>query len=196
MRHSLKFITAAGAALALVGCLNGAETQSEARIAQEKRVEFINESSMSVAEAAGLQASNPFHDEIVKSLDALGCPKLSRLFTDLLDYQGSVERPLPASFVDYLACFGVSGSGTPDDIDVVYAKFEDPVALLDCICGGSGLSELLEGKIELFSVQASAAAEAFSASNSKPADTYNGSSTKPADVYNGSSSKPADTFSN
>lgn len=170
MRHSLKFITAAGAALALVGCLNGAETQSEARIAQEKRVEFINESSMSVAEAAGLKASNPFHDEIVKSLDALGCPKLSRLFTDLMDYQGSVERPLPASFVDYLACFGVSGSGTPDDIDVVYTKFEDPVALLDCICGGSGLSDLyFGGNFNLTTFQGSTSAAAGTAFDGKSA---------------------------
>lgn len=193
--HGFK-VAAVGITFALAGCL-GADQKAEMETAREKRVTFVNETSLSAVEAAGIPlAKSANNDQITQALDQLGCPKLSKLFSDLSNFQGTWEKPLPASFIDYLSCFGIQGNGTLDDIDVVYDKLQNPTALLDCICGGSALSELLAGKIELFSVQASAAAEAFSASNSKPADTYNGSSTKPADVYNGSSSKPADTFSN
>lgn len=189
-------IAAVGTLFALAGCL-GADQKSEAEIAREKRVAFVNETSQSAVEAAGISLpKSAANDELAKALDQLGCPKLSKLFSDLSSFQGTWEKPLPASFLDYLSCFGINGSGTLDDIDVISEKLKNPTELLDCICGSDALSQLVAGKIELFSVQASAAAEVFNASNSKPADTYNGSSSKPADVYNGSSSKPADTFSN
>lgn len=161
--HGFKFFTTVGAALALAGCLSGADQQAETDVAREKRVTFVTETSLSAAEAAGVNVENPFHAEIVKSLDALGCPKLSRLFTDLADFQGTPTQTLPASFVDYLSCFGVSANGTLDDIDVVYEKFENPTQLLDCICGGTGLSDMYFGgdfSLKAFEGRTSAAAGA------------------------------------
>jgi hypothetical protein len=192
-------IAPAGVALVFAGCLSGADQQAEARAEQEKRVTFITETSKSAAAAAGVNAENPFHAEIVASLDALGCPKLSRLFTDLLDFQGSEDRPLPASFVEYLACFGVSGSGTLDDIDVVYAKFENPTQLLDCICGGTGLSDLyLGGNFALTNFQGSTSAAAGVAfdgkSSSSAGSSFDGKSSSGAgSSFDGKSSSGAGT---
>lgn len=191
--HGFK-IAALGTVFALAGCL-GADQKSEMETAREKRVAFVNETSLSAIEAANI-AVGPSNAEIAKSLDQLGCPKLSKLFTDLSTFQGTWEKPLPQSFIEYLSCFGIQGNGTLDDIDIISEKLNNPTELLDCICGSNALSQLLVGKIELFSAQTSAAAQVFTVSDSKTADNYDASGSKAADQYDGSGSKPADTFSN
>lgn len=188
---------AAGLALALGGCLSGADQSAEERQARANSLKFIQESSAPISTqvaAEGDNNANPFHGPILDNLEAIGCPKLANLFRDMTSYQGSVEQPFPQSFHDYLSCFGIDVNATIHDIDGVYAKFENPKELLDCICGGSGLSDLLEGKFEVFSAQAAAAAESFDAANASAATSADISNAKTADDFDASQSEAAGNF--
>jgi hypothetical protein len=161
-------IFGAVASLSLAGCLSA--SQDEPSRADANSVKFVQESS------AGLAKANATSN--LPDISALGCPKLEKLFEDIETFQVSEDEPLPQSFKDYLSCFGISGNPDADDYDVVWEKLQNPTELLDCICGGSGLSNAFRTQQwTLFSASASAAAgSAFNAgASSAGGSTFNAS---------------------
>jgi len=171
--------------LALAGCMgvDGAGDTQEAELNAGK-LKFVQETSYSAANAAGINVSaNAENDAAIEQIRSLGCPNLADFFDEMKTFQGTETKPFPGSAKPLFACFGINGSGTLDDIDVVYEKLADLTTLLDCVCGSNALSQLLGGKIELFSVQAAAAAEAFDVTNSQVAAKFDASKSKAADTY-------------
>ncbi len=190
-------ILGAGALALLSGCLSGSDLSAEARQARANDLKFIQESSAPIAAQVSPGAFD--HHDLSDQLDAIGCPKLGALFRDLFKYSleaDETDGSFPQSFVDYLACFGLKPGVAPTEaqLNEMMMKFQNPQELLNCICGGDGLSLLLAGKIELFSAQGSAAADVFTASNSKAAEAYDGSNSKAADNHDASQSKAAENF--
>jgi hypothetical protein len=184
----LTILSAVCIGLAMLGGCMGVDRdeQAENRATDAKRLQFINETSASLAKSAV--------GPVAPDFDALGCPKLGSLFKDMVSDQGTESQPFPQSFKEYLSCFGFSGNGKPDDIDVFWEKIQNPTELLDCICGGSALSDLLAGKLEVFSASASVAAgAAFNATQSSAAGSaFNASSSTAAgSAFNGSQSNSA-----
>jgi hypothetical protein len=161
-------IASLAAVLALAGCMTNQDTASEK--ARADAAEFVNTS-------AGSLAKELAHDSgsIASQFDAIGCPKLGKLFEDFSHYTGQGE--FPQSFVDYLSCFGLSANPTAEEIDGMTEKFQNPTELLDCICGGSGLSELYNKdylKWSAFDASTSAAASASFDGKTSAGDTFDG----------------------
>ncbi|MCD6024505.1 MAG: hypothetical protein K0Q91_1421 [Fibrobacteria bacterium] len=173
------------AALAIAGCMTNQDQGAETTANAEK-VKFISATTASLAQvSAGTGASSTV------DYNAIGCPKLGKLVEDL---QTNTGNNLPQSFKDFLACFGISGSGSVEDIDAISHKIQNELpAILDCICGGTGLTDILYGTggaISAFSAaSSSAAASSFSASGSSAGEAFNSSSsTAGGSTYTGASS--------
>jgi len=195
-KHTLKFIAATASlagVLALAGCLNGADQKSEAQSAHERKVTFIAQTSEAAVQAAGI----PSNAEISANLEKIGCPKLAQLFSDFSTYQGSQSKPFPPSFIEHLSCFGINGNGTIEDIDSVTAKFQNPTQLLDCMCGGSALSDLLKGNVQAWSAfdgSVKAAASSFDGSTKAASGSFDGSSKGSTGGFDGSSKGTTGSF--
>jgi hypothetical protein len=195
MNTKLGLTILSAACLGLAGCLNG-DVDAENRAADAKRVSFIEQTAPVLGKAAAEEfpIGGNQNEIIAQNLEKIGCPKLAKLFRDMMDFQGTEDKPLPTSFTDYLSCFGVSGSGTLDDIDVVWEKFDDPEALLECICGGTGMTDYLNSVNFQWSVfqgaASTAAGSAFSgASSSSSGGGFSGSSSSSSGGgFDGSSS--------
>ncbi len=163
----LKFFPAA-AILSLAGCLGVEQDKTaETRQMDSQRIQFVEESASGLAKTV---FEGDFIDGFASELERIGCPKLAQLFRDM--YEPGVEG-VPQSFRDYLACFGITGSGTVDDVDAIMDRFDNPQQLLNCICGGTGLSDLFgDLKWTTFAAQTSSAAgAAFNASTSNAGGT-------------------------
>jgi hypothetical protein len=185
LRSGLKVFSAA-ALLTLAGCMTRQDSDAE-NAANAQRLKFVNATAASLAK---LTIGNGAGGEATVKVDynAIGCPKLAKVMEDL---QGNTGNTLPASFRDFLSCFGISGSGSLEDVDGITEKIKNDLpAILDCVCGGSALSDLLSGKIELFSASASsAAASSFSASSSGAGESFDASSSSAGgSTYSGGSS--------
>lgn len=179
------------AALAIAGCMTGQEAAPERDPAEAAN--FVKATSSSLAQITTASDTADFRDPeaVAANFEAIGCPKLAKLFRDASSYTG--QGAYPQSFSDFLSCFGLSASPTPEDIDGIFEKFDNPEELLDCVCGGSGLADLLggdAGKIAIFSSATSqAGASSFSASSSSAGEAFNGSSSSAGgSTYSGASS--------
>jgi hypothetical protein len=187
LKTGLKIVSVV-AVLAIAGCMTGQDAAPQRDSAEAAN--FVKAVSVSLAQITGSSNASNIQDPeaVAANLEAVGCPKLAKLFRDASKYTG--QGAYPESFNEVLPCFGLTASPTQEDIDGIFEKFNDPTELLDCICGGSALSDLLSGKIELFSAAtSSAAASSFSASESGAGEAFNSSSSTPGgSTYTGASS--------
>jgi hypothetical protein len=193
------------AAFGLAGCLSGADQSAEARQDRANGLKFIQQSSAPLTAKVGAQeipsgtVTDP-NEIIAENLKKIGCPKLASLFSDLMNYTG--EGEFPSSFNEYLSCYGLSATPTQEEIDGIYEKFQNPQELLDCICGGTGLTDYLNSVNFQWSVfqgaASTAAGSAFSGASSAAAGSaFSGSSSSAGGSgFSGSqSSASGSTFS-
>jgi hypothetical protein len=167
-------IFSVAACLTVWGCMSVSQDSSQDQKSEAARnasaVKFVSETGISAAKFAGVTQTSQIDDpdQFADMLEEFGCPDLANVFRDLNDM---TTDELPASVKKQLKCFGISGSGSVDDIDSISAKLEDFESVLDCICGGSALSDAFNSqKWSAFSAAtASAAGAAFSASTSAAA---------------------------
>jgi hypothetical protein len=185
---------AAVSAITLAGCLgtNG-DDAAERRAFNEKQHTFAREVGVAVARSSGV-STTPGWDakEAAKAMEQIGCPKLASLFNDF--NAPTMNGDLPASFRSVISCFEIpAGASDLNARDAIQKKFENFRGLLDCLCGGTGLTDLLAANgfnFEGFNAMTSTAAgAAFNGSSSSLGSSYNGSSSNVAGApYNGNSS--------
>ena len=167
---------AATTCLILAGCMSTNQDQNPESQANAEKLKFVNTTTTALAQAAATQPTAGATQAPEVDFDALGCPKLGKLMKDLGTNTGN---GLPASAEEFLACFGISGAGSVEDIDGIVKKIQEELPqILDCACGNSSLSALLAGKTIGFSGAAAAAAtSSFSGASSTGAGTgFNGTS--------------------
>jgi hypothetical protein len=195
LKTGLKVFSAAAAALVLAGCMTNGDSNPDTRATNAQKIKFVNAAVIApvaqvTAEGFPGQGGNGEVDpEMIKSkLQQLGCPRLLALFEDYLEMDEDSDE-IPKSFLEVLSCFNLKADASPDSLG---SSFTNPTEFLDCLCGGTGLSDLLggnAGKIALFSSASSKAGTAFSVSSSNAGGSFNGASSKPGgSTYSGSSS--------
>jgi hypothetical protein len=147
----------AAVALSLAGCLNASQDD----IAKEEQVNLVNTTTHSLAKAA----------EFSESELGAQCPKLAKLLDDLTEAMMDQSGEWPQSFRDFLDCFDLPAEPTEEDFEDFGKKMEeDPTEFLDCVCGGSALSDALKSRS--FSADLSVAASTyFDASQSSAGST-------------------------
>lgn len=186
MRHGLRFLAFAVLGAAVGGCMNPPSESEQRSELNQRRIELVNATTQAALSTANTSPGNATPAVDADQIRALGCPLLADFVEDMSTHQGTLEKPLPASAKELFGCFGITGDGTLDDIDVIYDKFKSPEQLLDCICGGDGLSRLFGGNYSAFSAAASKAVDAYDAAQSKATDGFDASNSNAVDGYDGS----------
>ena len=178
----------ASACLTLTGCMTGQDQDAETRAENTRKIKFVN--AAVIAPVAQITAQGApgqeFDPEAIKAqLQQLGCPRLVSLFDDLIKMDEDSDE-IPASFKSAISCFKIGEGSNADSLQTNFKK--DLANLAQCLCGGSGLDAFFEQNYELFSIQATAAAQTYNAATASAAAAFNANGSASGTGYSGNGS--------
>jgi hypothetical protein len=178
------------AILALTGCMTNEEPT---RGSNADKLKFASLTTEIAARNAQISADPTDPEAFADQLREFGCNALADVFVDI---SKNTSDELPASVQKQLGCFGISGTGTIDDVDPIMEKLQDFTTLLDCICGGTALSSAYERlKMTGFSGELSAAASSsFDGKSAAASSSFDGKSSAAGSSFDGKSSAAASGF--